>query len=190
MKLLKSFTKSGDQLTIGKVDTVIGPSTVFVGKLETKNSVYIEGIFKGQLGAQGSVTVNQNSTVDADITAEYVAIHGKVTGNVSVQKQLDIAATGVLKGDVQSPSVSIAKGGILDGFCKMLKNDLKPGEVQPPLPFEEVDEFDVEDEEEAILKPMESDEPVSMGGERKRIHIIDDEDVVNRGFSGTQTEKN
>ena len=186
MKLLKLFTNSHDHLKTGTVDTVIGSTTIFVGTLETNNSVCIEGKFKGQLGAKGSVLINQNAIVDGDITAEYVAIHGKVTGQVSVAKQLDIAATGMLRGDVESPSVTIAKGGILDGFCKMVKGEVQHAEVPPPISFQKAAESQ---QEEGFIEPMENDAPGMHVEDRKRIHIIDDEDDIHSGLSGTEAEK-
>jgi cytoskeletal protein CcmA (bactofilin family) len=93
---------------------------VFEGSLQTQNSICIEGVFKGRLECKGRVILNKSGNLEADIIAANVSIRGKVTGNITVLEQLDIGATGVVHGDVRSASVTVEKGGVLDGTCKML----------------------------------------------------------------------
>lgn len=112
--------KNGDRPALSNIETLIGPGTVFEGLLDTENSVSVEGVFRGRLHSRGGVVVNRVGRVEADIVADYVVIHGAVLGNVTALKQIDIGSSGNIKGDVQAGSVSVAKGGILDGVFKML----------------------------------------------------------------------
>lgn len=101
------------------VDTVIGAEAVFEGVLITENSVCVEGTFRGRLESKGRVILNGSAKVEADIVAEYVAVNGSVSGNVKALQQLDVGVTGVIRGDVTAGSVTVAKGGILEGTCHM-----------------------------------------------------------------------
>ena len=102
------------------IDTVIGSEATFAGVLLTKNSICIEGGFKGQLKCESQVILNKSAIIEADIVAEYISIYGKVTGNITALKQLNIGMTGIVHGDVKTAAITVDKGGILDGTCKML----------------------------------------------------------------------
>lgn len=102
------------------IDTVIGSEAMFAGVLLTKNSICIEGGFKGRLKCESQVILNKSAIIEADIVAEYISVYGKVTGNITALKQLNIGTTGVVRGEVKTAAVTVDKGGILDGTCKML----------------------------------------------------------------------
>ena len=102
------------------VNTIIGSDAVFEGVLQTKNSICIEGNLKGQLECEGQVILSKSGILEADVVAEYVSINGKVVGNITALKQLDIDATGEVHGNVKAAFVTVAKGGLLDGACNML----------------------------------------------------------------------
>lgn len=101
------------------VDTVIGSEAVLEGVLITQNSICIEGTFRGRLESKGRVILNESAKVDADIVAEYVVVNGTVSGNVKALQQLDVGVKGVIRGDVTAGSVTVAKGGVLEGTCRM-----------------------------------------------------------------------
>jgi cytoskeletal protein CcmA (bactofilin family) len=78
--------------------------------------------------------------VEAEIDAQYVAVHGQVQGNVLAQEELNIGPTGRISGDIQTKSLTVATGGYLDGCCRMneaqqelgLKNELLPSDKELP----------------------------------------------------------
>jgi cytoskeletal protein CcmA (bactofilin family) len=103
-----------------QIDTVIGANAVFAGVLLTQNSICIEGGFKGRLKCESHVILNKSATIEADIIAEYISVHGKVTGNITALKHLNIGTTGIIRGDVKAAAITIDKGGTLNGTCKMM----------------------------------------------------------------------
>ncbi len=109
------------------IDTVIGADAVFEGDLHIKNSVCIEGTVRGKLRCDGRVILNRSGVLEADVTAEYLSVNGKVLGNVKAGKQLDVGETGVIEGDVEAASITVAKGGVLRGSCRMAEE--QPQEV-------------------------------------------------------------
>jgi cytoskeletal protein CcmA (bactofilin family) len=118
---MRGFAKrKHDDSKARQIDTVIGAKAVFAGVLLTKNSICIEGGFKGRLKCESHVILNKSATIEADIIAEYISVHGKVTGNITALKHLNIGTTGIIRGDVKAAAITIDKGGTLDGTCKML----------------------------------------------------------------------
>jgi len=145
------------------IDTVIGPHTRFDGTLHVENSVCVEGEFRGQLTSKGGVLINRGGVIEADIVAEYIVVHGKVTGNITAQRQLEISDTGNVQGDVQAPSVVIAKGGILDGFCRMEKpseQQLESRQSSAPVQNESILDDIIVPLEDGVLGVDESDEHI------------------------------
>lgn len=102
------------------IDTIVGTEASFEGVLKTNNSISIDGTFKGRIESKGHVILNRAGQIEADVVAEYISINGKVVGNVTALQQLDIGATGVVHGDVRAAAVTVEKGGVLDGTCRMI----------------------------------------------------------------------
>ena len=79
----------------------------------------INGRFEGSLDTLGSLTVGENATVKAQITGETITIAGKVNGNVIAKRQLTILPPGQVIGDIQTPSLEVGRGAVLQGHCRM-----------------------------------------------------------------------
>ncbi|MDW7711403.1 MAG: polymer-forming cytoskeletal protein [Deferrisomatales bacterium] len=105
------------------IDTVIGAEAVFEGLLSTKNSVCVEGTFRGTLQSEGAVILSRSGILEADVVAGHVSVNGTLRGNVRALRQLDVGETGVIHGDVQAASVTIAKGGVLEGTCRKIATE-------------------------------------------------------------------
>ena len=80
----------------------------------------INGSFEGKLETCGSLTIGENANVRADIEGDRIIIAGKVTGNLNARESISLIAPAVVLGNVQTPTVSIAEGAVLDGKLKML----------------------------------------------------------------------
>ncbi len=102
------------------IDTVIGAEAVFEGVLATKNSVCIEGTFRGTLRSEGAVILSRSGIIEADVVADYLSVNGTLSGNIRALKQLDVGETGVIHGDVQAAAVTVTKGGVLEGTCRRI----------------------------------------------------------------------
>jgi len=57
--------------------------------------------------------------IKGNITAKTVLLSGKITGNVSAAKRLEIMPAGQLQGDIHTPRLAIAEGVIFKGNCDM-----------------------------------------------------------------------
>jgi cytoskeletal protein CcmA (bactofilin family) len=110
--------------------THIGKETVFQGMISSSENLTIEGTVKGEVACTGTVVVEQDGRVDADIIAEEAFIKGQVDGNIKARKRVEITSTGRVKGDIESSSLSIAEGVVFEGTCHMTGE--KGDENNPP----------------------------------------------------------
>jgi excisionase family DNA binding protein len=88
----------------------------------------INGSFEGVLSTLGSLTVGEKASVNAQITGETIHIAGQVTGDVKALKELHLAESGKLNGNVSTPSLLIEKGAVLQGQVDM-KGASKTGSI-------------------------------------------------------------
>ena len=152
MKFFKGSEEPAAPADKGSIDTVIGPDVSFEGTLMAERGVCVEGLFKGRLRSKGIVLVNQRGNLQADVIADFVVVHGELTGNVKAGQQLDIGPTGRIVGDVEAATVTIAKGGMLVGHCTMSTDQILLEEIEEP----------------AILQGLDALEPASTNNDGSR----------------------
>ena len=102
-----------------QAQTIVGDGVALSGKLEAKHNVQINGIFAGEIIAEGDVIVAQNAEVHGPINAKNATIAGTVNGDIHVVNELDILASGKVFGDISSKVLLIKPGGILSGASIM-----------------------------------------------------------------------
>lgn len=137
-----------------KTPTLIGGNTNFEGRFSGSDDICIEGQFTGEIASEGSVYVNQNATITANIRATHVYVHGRVQGNVAAREQLNIGENGRVDGDVETKALTVLTGGHLEGSCRMFNESAEDKEAPcPPTPAWDLaasvpSESDDEDEED------------------------------------------
>ncbi len=104
-------------------DTIIGPSVSVEGNFKGDGNIIIEGEVKGSLKTKGFVKADKNSNVVANITAGDAKIAGQVIGNLHIKNNLQITETAIIQGDIETVTISIAHGAIINGNLKMKTND-------------------------------------------------------------------
>jgi cytoskeletal protein CcmA (bactofilin family) len=91
------------------------------GRLVVPNSVHIEGEFRGQLESASSVWIAEAGSVEAPIKARTVEIRGAVVGDIVATREVVIHATGRLHGNVETPSLVVARGATFNGTSRMYR---------------------------------------------------------------------
>ena len=80
----------------------------------------INGSFEGKLDTKGILNIGKDASIRADITGEKIVIDGKVTGNITAQKELKVMSTAHIVGDIITPVLTVEPGAIVHGKCQML----------------------------------------------------------------------
>ena len=103
----------------GGLTAFIDQGSEFEGKLSFKDTVRIDGHFKGEISSQNTLIVGETGEVEANIQSQTVVISGNVVGDVSAARQLIVHKTGRLQGNVETPSLVVEEGAQLNGLVKM-----------------------------------------------------------------------
>lgn len=83
--------------------------------------------YKGDIMCEGTVVVDEQGEIEAEIHARIISIAGKIKGTVHASERIEIKEHGLVLGDIHAPSLVIEPGGFFDGQCHMPV----PGPQQP-----------------------------------------------------------
>ncbi len=109
---------------LGKIESVIGPSLIVKGEIQSSGTLRIDGVVEGSITSKGTVLIANDGVVKADIKADHVVIGGAIHGNVTAREMVEILPTGNLRGDITTIAngLVINEGAIFEGVCKMSKS--------------------------------------------------------------------
>jgi len=97
----------------------IGRGSKVSGKLHFEGTVRIEGTVEGELSAGDLLQIGDRAVVNAQPSGTVIVIRGRVTGDVSARKRVELRAPGKLYGNVTTPSLVIDDGVTFEGYCSM-----------------------------------------------------------------------
>jgi cytoskeletal protein CcmA (bactofilin family) len=103
---------------------VLGNATSFNGYLKFKETLRIQGKFKGTIEATGALIVDKGAVVEADhISVTSLIVYGKVIGTVKAVDRIDMFPGAELHGDIKAAHLRIADGVLFEGECSMIGVD-------------------------------------------------------------------
>ena len=95
--------------------TIVGAGARLEGNVVSAGSLRIDGQVKGQINAEGDVTLSPQSQVEADIRAQNVSVGGRFKGNLIVKGKAHLARGGRIDGNITSKTLVVEEGGIFHG---------------------------------------------------------------------------
>ncbi len=105
----------------GALTAFMDRGSQFEGKLSFKDTVRIDGSFRGEIKSENTLIVGETGEVEATIRSQTIVVSGSVEGDVYAARQLVLEKTGRLHGAVETPSLIVEEGAVLDGPVKMVQ---------------------------------------------------------------------
>lgn len=102
------------------ITTVLEKDVEFKGHLTFKTSFMIKGKFEGEIESEGLLLIGKNAIIKAKIKINTLISYGQVTGNVIANRHIILCGGSSLKGDIESPNITIENNSLFNGFSKML----------------------------------------------------------------------
>ncbi|MER3484920.1 MAG: hypothetical protein C4345_01990, partial [Chloroflexota bacterium] len=99
--------------------TVIARNATWKGELSSEGAVHIHGHLEGTVRARTDIFVAEEAEVDATLTAERVVVAGTVKGSIRSGARFEALPTGRITGDVQTPTIVVHEGAIINGQFRM-----------------------------------------------------------------------
>jgi cytoskeletal protein CcmA (bactofilin family) len=113
-------------------DLLVGQGAVLEGKLTFKGTVRIDARFTGSIVTDDVLVVGEHARIEAEITCGTIVVDGEVNGSVKATTAVELHQGGRLLGSVETASLQVAKGAVLQGDVRMSDDGRGPKPVPPP----------------------------------------------------------
>ncbi len=120
----------------GGLTAFIDQGSEFEGKLSFKETVRIDGHFRGEISSENTLIVGETGEIEANIRSKTVMISGAVVGDVTAGRQLVLHKMARLQGNVETPSILIEEGAVFNGSVKMSRPETMAKGGSSPKPAE------------------------------------------------------
>ena len=95
--------------------TTIGKSLILDGELQGTTGLSIQGIVKGKIEIDNTITVEKVAVIKADIKAKDVQISGEVKGTISASGNVHYMEGCTVVGNTTTARILIADGASIKG---------------------------------------------------------------------------
>lgn len=99
--------------------TILTSGCHFAGKLYCKGATRIGGTIEGEVIAEGLLIVEEDAVINAAVKAEEIVVHGRMEGNLSVQRKIEMCSTADVQADIVTPNLLVHEGAIYNGRTTM-----------------------------------------------------------------------
>jgi cytoskeletal protein CcmA (bactofilin family) len=96
-------------------ESVIAAGLTIEGTIAGNGDVRIAGQFKGDVNVQGSLTIEAGAKLVGGVRASNVVIDGELEGNIDAATKVELRSTGVLNGNLNTGSLTVAAGSRMRG---------------------------------------------------------------------------
>ena len=108
-----------------EVKAFLGEGTRFKGVLKFDGTVRLDGYLEGEIVTGDTLIIGEKGHIIADLSVGTIVTLGKIEGNISASKKIEIRAKSQLIGDIKTPVLFIEEGASFEGKCLMLGNESK-----------------------------------------------------------------
>ena len=118
--------KDKEEGTKGKgaeVIGIIGKGMTIEGKLTFSETVRIDGSFKGEIEATGTMVVGDSGYVEGNIRVGSAIVTGEIKGVLEASVRVELRPPAKMRGDIKTPNLIIGDGVVFEGSCVMTKKD-------------------------------------------------------------------
>lgn len=118
------FHKENQEISAKQAETIIGPQVKVKGNFHGQGNVIIEGFVEGDIKTSNFLLVGNKAIINANIEAKNAKISGEVKGNLKISGYLEITSSAKITGDIEIMEISIEKGALVNGNCRMNKEKI------------------------------------------------------------------
>ena len=126
----RPLAPAASQSGMSTLSAFIDQGSEFEGKLSFRDTVRIDGLFRGEIRSENTLVIGETGEIEADVTSGHVVISGSLIGNVRAEKAIVLHKTARVEGDVMAPSFVMEEGAVLNGSVEMTS----PTKASPSVP--------------------------------------------------------
>jgi cytoskeletal protein CcmA (bactofilin family) len=118
--IFKSEGKQGD------LNGFLDGGSHLQGELRFEASFRVDGKLTGLVESEGDLIVGEAGEVDGEVRAGQVFVSGTVRGTVHALRKVQIAPSGKVFAEIDTPALVIEDGATFEGRCSMNRDAAKP----------------------------------------------------------------
>jgi cytoskeletal protein CcmA (bactofilin family) len=96
---------------------LLGAGARFEGLLVLHGAARIDGTISGRVLGADILQIGEKGCVEARIDADEVVVAGRIVGDVTASRRVELQATARVIGSLTAPRISLAEGCEFDGPC-------------------------------------------------------------------------
>lgn len=100
-------------------ETIIAQGVRVEGDFHSSGDVVIDGEVSGTIETAQSLTVGASARIHANVVAKSASVAGEIKGNLIAEDRLELLASCVVDGDIETADLSIASGARVNGKIVM-----------------------------------------------------------------------
>ena len=104
-----------------EINAFLGTGTHYQGKLNFEGSVRIDGTFTGEIQSEGTLIVGKDAKVQGQIWVGQLILSGHLQGEIEAGSKVVLHKTANLVGSMNTPTLVIEEGAVLEGQVSMNK---------------------------------------------------------------------
>ncbi|HVT39717.1 MAG TPA: polymer-forming cytoskeletal protein [Gemmatimonadaceae bacterium] len=90
-----------------------------IGDVESSGVMKIDGRIEGSVTHARQVLLGRGATVKGNVAGDEVVIGGVVDGGIRASERLELQATAVVNGDIETKSIVVIEGARINGSVRM-----------------------------------------------------------------------
>ncbi len=102
----------------GEIPTVLGVGSHFDGLLTFRGAARVDGSITGTIHAVGRLVIGPDAHVRGQVEVDELVVAGLLEGDVRAHRRAELLPTGRVIGDLVTPRIKMAEGGVLQGSCR------------------------------------------------------------------------
>ncbi len=102
-----------------EINAFLGAGTTYQGKLNFQGSVRVDGNFIGEILSEGTLIIGKDAKVQGQIRVGQLVLSGQVEGEILAMKKVVLHKTAVLLGSLNTPTLVIEEGAMVEGEVTM-----------------------------------------------------------------------
>jgi cytoskeletal protein CcmA (bactofilin family) len=102
------------------------------GELRFDASFRVDGKLTGKVDSAGDLIVGESGEIDGELKVGQIFISGTVRGIIQAARRVQIAPSGKVFAEIDTPALIIEDGAIFEGRCAMHRDDVR-GMAGPKL---------------------------------------------------------
>jgi cytoskeletal protein CcmA (bactofilin family) len=107
----------------GRLGAFLDEGSEIEGRYTCAGTVVLDAKLRGDVVARDALVVGERGVVEGTVRAGTLVVRGTIVGNVTAAESVELRASARVTGDVDAPLIVMEAGAVLDGRCRMTKEE-------------------------------------------------------------------